>query len=72
VLKDELWILSLLAVKNTLYLAGESLVAKIEGETLSRLPPRNLPLGTWRGIAVDKQGSLWAVGDAGIVRLTPR
>ena len=63
------WVLALQAAGNAVYAAGEGFIAKLEGNTLAIVPSQHLPPGTWRSLALDQEGTLWAVGDAGIVRL---
>jgi hypothetical protein len=68
-LDDEPWVLGAYAKGNTVYVVGESLIGKIEGERLQRIAREKLPLGTWKDATVDAAGNLWVVGVGGILRI---
>ncbi len=68
-LDDEPWVLGACAQGNTVYVVGESLIGKIEGERLQRIAREQLPLGAWKDATVDMAGNLWVVGVGGILRI---
>jgi hypothetical protein len=68
-LDGEPWILAMLATHDSVFLAGEGFIGRLEGETLALVPPQSFPPGTWRSLAKGDDGALWVVGDAAILRL---
>jgi hypothetical protein len=59
----------MLATRDSVFFAGEGVIGRIQGEALAFVPARDLPPGAWRSLAVDSDGILWVVGDAGILRI---
>lgn len=66
-IEDEPWVLGAVAHGNAVYIVGESLIGKLEGEKLARIPIEKLPTGTWLDATVDHEGHLWVVGSPGIL-----
>ncbi len=66
------WILALATKGDIVAIVGEGLVGVLKGGQLFRVPARLLPAGTWQSAAFDSTGSLWVVGDPGILQISLR